>query len=126
MPAIAQSVILLSFFDGIGTAALATQQLGYERKAFWSWETDSDCQNTISHHFPDVVHFGDFLKCNPATVADQIRAVMKLLPAAQLLITAGAPCPDYSVILGDSAAGMQGSTGKLFHQWCLWLLDFEA
>ena len=46
--------ILLSFFDGLATAALIFQMLKIELLGILAWETDDDCQRLSSHNFPQT------------------------------------------------------------------------
>ena len=124
--AVAPMVVLLSFFDGIGTAALALQQLQVGVLLFLAWEIDATCCEVTTRHFPHVQHMGDFLGTPAKQVAAAVQAVTSANPGSRILITGGPPCPDYSPIKGDEAAGMAGQTGVLFQQWTDWLREFEA
>ena len=46
-PALDRTVCLLSFFDGIGTAALALQSLGVKIKHLVVWETNEECTDLV-------------------------------------------------------------------------------
>ena len=117
-------VILLSFFDGIGSAALGCQRLGVDLAAFLSWETDPSCVRVLQKHFPKAQHMGDFELTPPAVVADKVLRIWNDSPDAEVLTTAGPPCPDYSFIKED-APGAEGESGRLFQAWCDWLALFE-
>ena len=120
------SVILLSFFDGVGSAALACKRLGVVVKAFLSWENDTSCVRVVQHHFPEAQHMGDFEKTPAAETAALVQNLRRQHPGAQLLVCAGPPCPDYSLQMkGDDAKGMDGESGRLFQVWCEWLTAFE-
>ncbi len=66
----------MSFFDGIGTARLALSQLldAKDVIAFFAWETDQECIDLVSHHFPDTWHRRDFTPDDPAQFAKDIMA----------------------------------------------------
>ena len=118
------NVILLSFLDGVGAAALACKRLGVVTKAFLSWETDPSCVRVVTHHFPQAQHVGDFEKTPAQQVAALVKDLQRQHPEAQLLVCAGPPCPDYSFMKED-AQGMDGKSGRLFQVWCEWLQAFE-
>ena len=49
------TVILLSFFDGMGTAAQAPKELGVAIFLYLSWEIDEDCIQLVSKHHPERI-----------------------------------------------------------------------
>eukprot|EP00435_Cladocopium_sp_Y103_P069032 s392_g32.t1 len=111
-----KKLVLLSFFDGIGTAPfIISQMIGKPRMAF-SWETDTECLNVSIHRVPWVMQRGDALLDNMESVA---QIVMEGDPHKEcfILITAGPPCPDYSVVKSQ-AEGRQGPEGSKFVGLC--------
>lgn len=68
-------VILLSFFDGIGTACFALTSLIGPPSLVVSWELDPECILISQKHFPSMVHRGDFL-------AETVAAVQELVDQA--------------------------------------------
>lgn len=117
--------ILLSFFDGIATAALAVQDLQLDVKARISWEWDDECMAVSSHHFPDMQHRGNF----ELDTVDAILATLKEIDphyAMHLIVTAAPPCPDYSRIRGINAPGRSGEEGRKFDAWVALYLQLEA
>ncbi len=117
-------VILLSFFDGIGSAALACKRLGVATAAVLSWEDNDSCVRVINKHFPHAKHMGDFEKTPVQQVADIVKQLQQQFPGAPILVCAGPPCPDYSFVKANPE-GMDGKTGRLFQEWCKWLQQFE-
>eukprot|EP00438_Fugacium_kawagutii_P035819 Skav235285 [mRNA] locus=scaffold874:522184:536384:- [translate_table: standard] len=118
-----KEIILLGFFDGIGSAALALQSLVGTPKAYLSWETDEACVKVLSQHFPHVVHRGDIDADNPTSVADFIQ---KLDSEARciVLIASGPPCPDFSAI-AESAQCRAGDEGRKFVTLAKFLQELE-
>ena len=108
-------VILLSFFDGIGTAALALQQLGYKIILYWAWEDNADCCTILARHHPQATIRGDFRKETASNILEAIRQVDPAQKAI-VLFTGGPPCPDYTRIKGDDALGRQGDEGRKFDE----------
>ena len=109
------SYILLSFFDGIGSAALICSRLFAKNSTKWqglAWEIDPDLVAFSSKQFPNMEHRGDIDSDEPSAVVERLR---QLDPAckATVIIAAGPPCPDHSRIRSD-APGSQGSEGSKF------------
>ena len=104
--------IHLAFFDGVGTAELALEDVIGRPLAYLSWETCPDCFQVLDHHFPHVQHRGDLDDDDPVELA---RTIQQLDPSgrAVLLITGGPPCPDLSSI-AESAQGKEGHEGSKF------------
>ena len=81
--------------------------------AYISWEIDKSCQDLLRAHFPQVHQRGDFTQ-------DDTGELLELLDRydpeglAEIIFTAGPPCPDYSSIRGKRAPGRKGTTGRLF------------
>eukprot|EP00435_Cladocopium_sp_Y103_P038353 s2136_g10.t1 len=90
-------MILLSFCDGIGCARLALEWLVGPPTLAIAWETDPECVQVTAARFPDMQHRGCFIQDDYREVANCIR---KADPEAKctVLVTAGTPCPDYSVV----------------------------
>ena len=97
LPCKGERIILLSFFDGLGAAPLALQQLVGPPRLHLSWETDDACNEVLRQHFPNMEARGDFLLDDPQKIAQKIREAD---PHSECLIlaTAGPPCPDFSVV----------------------------
>lgn len=112
MASLGKEIILLGFFDGIGTAAWALQSLVGPVKAYFSWEISSECITVLNKHFPAVLHRGDLCADDPVAL---VQAIKEVDPDGRcvIVITAGPPCPDYSLV-ADSAQGRAGEEGKKF------------
>ena len=103
-------VVLLSFFDGIGTAAHIVENLCGQPRLAYAWEIDDDCIKVTRQHFPWLQHRG-------ALEDDDFRAVAQDIEAAdphgecRILFTGGPPCHDFSVVKGlkDGRSGAEGS-----------------
>eukprot|EP00435_Cladocopium_sp_Y103_P004623 s893_g1.t1 len=110
------NVILLSCFDGIGTAALILNEITAGISLHISWEVDPDCLTIIKKHYPQAHHRGDFLEDDPLQVA---KIICDHDPTGQMLIifAAAPPCPDFSRIRED-APGAAGSEGQKFTAYC--------
>jgi len=84
-----EEVILLSCFDGIGSAALILKGLVADISLHIAWEVDSDCLEVLKARHPEAVIRGDFLKDDPAEVA---RALHRHDPeGTKLVLFASAP-----------------------------------
>ena len=69
------SVILLSWCDGIATAAWALQELEVDIKKFYAWEVDRQAHAVAMHHFPDMEARGDLERDDMRDIPDKIREV---------------------------------------------------
>lgn len=116
-------MILLSFFDGIGSAALCLQRIGVQPVLHVSWETDEDCRKVISHHFPEAHLRHDVCSDN---VADIIKLINECDPdqTAEILMASGPPCPDFSIIR-EKAPGRSGPEGQKFDRYCEYANEIE-
>ena len=116
--------IHLAFFDGVGTAELALEDVIGRPLAYLSWETCPDCIQVLDHHFPHVQHRGDLDDDDPVELA---RTIQQLDPSgrAVLLITGGPPCPDFSSI-AESAQGKEGHEGSKFVRFSKFLSQLEG
>ena len=115
-----KKLIHLAFFDGIGVAELALENLVGAPLAYLSWEICEDCICLLSKNFPHVVHRGDFQQENPSALAAYIQ---DLDPAGEaiIILSGGPPCHDFSGIK-DTAKGRAGTEGVKFVQFA----DFVA
>ena len=108
------SVIHLDFFSGIGSATLALGRLGISVRCVLSWEIDAAAIKVARKASRKTIKSqrGSILDDSPAAVAEAIEQVHG--GAADLLvITAAAPCPDFSRIRANGP-GRTGSSGSLF------------
>ena len=115
VPALADcgDIILLSFFDGLGSTALAVQSLGIRIRACLEWEVDP-CAIAVASRACKGLRMkrGDMTADDPEQVATILRDLLHE-KSSIVLVTAGPPCPDYSKI-NASAQGREGSSGQLF------------
>ena len=121
---IAERVILLSCFDGIGSSALALADLVDGIDLHLSWEVDPDCLAILHKHHPAAQARGNFLEDNPQDVADTIT---RHDPTGKqiVLFMAAPPCPDFSRIR-DDAPGSAGAEGQKFTAYCDFVADIES
>ncbi|CAE7552837.1 Dnmt3b [Symbiodinium sp. CCMP2592] len=116
-------VIILSMFDGMGSAVFAVQQLGVRIRALFVWEIDAAAVRVSNTLFKGLrFQRGDLEADDAATVAHMLQ---QMDPGARspILVLAGPPCPDYSRLKeGD---GRQGKTGRLFQTFCDFLDALE-
>ena len=121
---LAHDVVLLSFFDGMGSAAHALQRLKVRVRAVIAWETDP-CALAVSKRLFRGLRFdrGNIEGDNAEDLAVMIRAMHQEKPSI-FLICAGPPCPDYSRIR-PAAEGRTGSTGRLFEVFCQYVQTLE-
>ena len=89
-----------SLFSGVGGFDLGFDQAGYECK--WQAEWDKHCQQTLSHHWPDVKLYGDVREISGK----------ELTPVD--VITYGSPCQDLSV--AGKRAGIEGGRSSMFFE----------
>ena len=113
-----QSVIHLDFFSGVGSATLALQRLGIAVRHVLSWEIDEAAISVAKKASRRTTKSqrGSLLDDSPASAA---RAVEQVPGGAAdlLVITAAAPCPDFSRIRSDNSPGRHGQSGNLFVQF---------
>ncbi|CAE7841029.1 kanC, partial [Symbiodinium necroappetens] len=67
----APDFVMLSFFDGLGTAFMVCDNYCKEHNLRWSgasWEIDKDLESLGAEHFPQVTPRGDFEQEDAATV----------------------------------------------------------
>eukprot|EP00435_Cladocopium_sp_Y103_P013637 s2457_g3.t1 len=114
--ALPEKVILLSCFDGIGSAAHIVQELTQGISLHVAWETDPECIAVTNRHFPETQHRGDFMSDDPKSVAkliiDHDPQGLKLV-----LFVSAPPCPDFSRIK-DEPPGSSGTEGQKFTAYC--------
>lgn len=89
-----------SLFAGVGGFDIGLERAGWKCK--WQVEWDANCQQTLSHHWPDVPKWWD--------VSDT--SGYELYPVD--VITFGSPCQDLSV--AGKRAGLDGGRSGLFFQ----------
>ncbi|CAE7232002.1 DNMT3A [Symbiodinium sp. CCMP2456] len=118
--------VVLSFFDGLGTAFLVCDNHCKAKGLSWrgaSWEIDEDLVKLGIKHFPDVLTRGDF---EQETAESLSKLVQQLDPSrsAQVVIAAGPPCHDFSRIRQD-APGHEGTEGSKFTRFAKLIVDLE-
>ena len=119
-------VVLLSFFDGLGTACLICDEYCKGQGLRWkcsSCEIDGNLVKLIAQHFPDVVARGDFEKASATSLHDLVQT---LDPGgkATVVVAAGPPCHDFSRIRSD-APGHDGPEGSKFSRFAQLVVDLE-
>ena len=116
-------VLVLSFFDGMGTGGLVIQELGLRIRALFTWEVDVEASK-ISRSLFKGLRFdrGDITADDAETVVSMISDLLRESPS-HLLVLAGPPCPDFSKMA--EGAGRSGATGKLFDVFCKFLRALE-
>ena len=117
-------MILLSFFDGIGSASLALQSLGLRVRASLEWEVDEAALAVSTRVCKGLrMKRGDITQDDPAAVS---RILQELLQEqdSTVLVTAAPPCVDYSAANG-SAQGREGASGSLFVSFVYFLQAIE-
>ena len=118
-------VILLSFFDGIGSSLMALQSLGLRIRATLEWEVDPAAL-AVSANAGRCLRMkrGDITKDQPAQVAKILSDLLQETEST-VLVTAAPPCADYSAA-NNSAQGREGASGSLFVTFVQFLRDVEA
>ena len=111
----------MSCFDGIGCARVAAEALEPHwppPKAYISWEIDDDACQVTARMF-EVIHRGNFLNEDFKNLEKMLRDID---PREQclILLCAGPPCVDFSVVKGDSGLGRDGPEGVKFEQFVDW------
>eukprot|EP00435_Cladocopium_sp_Y103_P056975 s456_g19.t1 len=102
---------------------LAMEWLAGPPRMFMAWETDEECQQITSCRFPEVIHRGCFIKDNYEEVVQMIK---KVDPNEEctIVVTAGTPCPSYSVVSGLTE-GRSEPEGSKFTTFVERLSDLE-
>ena len=119
-----KKLILLSFFDGIGTSPFIIQAMVGTPRLALAWEIDEDCLKVSQVQAPFLVQRGDILTEHMQSVAQCIKDSD---PDGEcfVLITAGPPCPDFSTIT-NKADGRFHSEGSKFVVLCDKVAELEA
>ena len=120
----AHRVIALSFFDGIGTAVIALENLCGRPALAMAWEIDPDCLEVTKTRFPYMVHRGGFIQDSPMSEAEIIGKHDPHQTCVILLIAAP-PCPDFSGITGNGQ-GFGGIEGCKFKAYVEFAKKLEA
>ena len=117
-------LILLTFFDGVGSSVLALQSLGIRIRATLEWEIDAAALAVSSRvHKGLRMKQGDITMDDPATVAKIVGDLLREKESA-ILVTAAPPCTDYSAVNG-SAEGREGASGSLFVKFVQFITAVE-
>ena len=119
-----KDVIILSMFDGMGSAAFAVQQMGIRIRALFTWEVDT-ASHLVSKSLFKGLRFerGDISQDDAAVVAGML-SDMDATGSSPILILAEPPCPDFSRVA--SGQGRSGPTGKLFQVFCDFVATLEG
>ena len=96
--------ILLSFFDGVGSAGLICSDIFEAEQKPWvgfAWETDSELVSLSHEKFRNIRHRGNIDDDDPARVVQELR---RIDPGARatVIVAAGPPCHDHSRIRADA------------------------
>jgi len=91
-----------SLFAGVGGFDIGLEAAGWE--CGWQVEWDKNCQQTLSHHWPDVPKWLDVSDVNGAE-----------LPPVDV-ITFGSPCQDLSVAGKRAGIQQEGGRSNLFFE----------
>ena len=67
--------IHLSFFDGIGSSALALEALGVPMMAHIAWETDPDCILLSQEQFKGIEHRGDISRDRAEKLIERLNVI---------------------------------------------------
>ena len=111
----APDLILLSFFDGVASAALLCQQICSERSWKWQavlWESNPELRQLASKKFPSAILKEDVDEETPEKIIDFLEQIDPGSKAL-VIIAAGPPCPDYSRVR-ENAPGTAGPEGSKF------------
>ena len=116
-------LIVLSFFDGIGTGILAIQELVGAPRLALSWEIDPAAARVVEHRLPFVKNRGDFLADSPAAIKHMVE---RHDPHQRCIVVylAAPPCPDFSSI-NESAKSFNGKEGMKFDQYINFVHEVE-
>ena len=119
----AHKLIVLSFFDGIGSIFLAIENLCGRPSLAVAWETDTLCTAVTSQRFPYVIHRGDLLKDTPNDIADFVKR-HDPHQLCTVLLAAAPPCPDFSILTGHGK-GFSGNEGCKFQSYAEFAMQLE-
>ncbi len=119
----AHRLIVLSFFDGIGSIFLALETLCGQPSLAVAWEIDTSCTEVTSQRFPYVIHRGDFLQDTPNAIAEFIKRHDPHQLCA-ILFVAAPPCPDFSIVTGHGQ-GFSGREGCKFQSYVEFVTQVE-
>ncbi|CAE7699540.1 unnamed protein product, partial [Symbiodinium sp. KB8] len=119
--------ILLSFFDGVGSAGLVFQQICQEKS--WTgrmllWETDRDLVKLTAERFPEAEHRGDVDADKACKIIERLEAIDPEHQAT-IIIAGGPPCHDYSRIR-SAPPGTKGEEGSKFLRFAQLVKELEC
>jgi site-specific DNA-cytosine methylase len=117
-------VVLLSMFDGIGTAETAMETMGMAPAYTYRWETDPACIAVVRKHTKRGSNRGDLSLDDPKDLAKDIQKWFRP-DRRTILVAAGPPCPDFSRITGN-AEGRTGPEGCKFVDFVAFLEELET
>jgi len=118
-----EKVILLSCFDGIGSAAVALRDLLDSISLHITWEVDEECLKVQAARHTDAMMRGDFLKDDPLEVAKIIRQ-HDPQGTCLVLFASAPPYPDFSRIK-ENPPGSDGAEGQKFTAYCAFINQVE-
>jgi len=106
-----KSIAVLSMFDGISCAKIATEKLSDEIQItkYYSSEIDNDCLKVQRYHYgndPNFIPIGDVRKVNGTMLAND----------EPLLIIFGSACQNLSAANRTDRSGLKGSKSSLFYE----------
>lgn len=70
-----EKIVLLSLYDGIGTARKILEDLGYKNVLYIAYEIDKYCITVTSYRYPDVIHMGDCFDIRNDDWSEKIRKI---------------------------------------------------
>ena len=81
-----------------------------------AWESDPVCRDIIATHFPNAFIYPNLFSEDHTSPLHVFREALydhRLPVSTKVLILAGPPCPDFSIIKHDSE-GSRGTEGRKF------------
>ena len=120
----APDIVLLSFFDGLGSAPLIVQRLCASSNLTWRAILWKDLQKLTASKFPEAEQRGDIDHDEPQRLIGRLGEIDPDSKAC-VIIAGGPPCHDHSRIK-TNAPGRHGQEGSKFVRFAKFVKELEA
>eukprot|EP00435_Cladocopium_sp_Y103_P015762 s1497_g3.t2 len=106
-------IFVLSLFDGVAAVMCALARLPCQIVGFAASEIDAECKRLVRKRWPGAVELGKVEAIDDKVITSLVNSIGYEVDC--LLITAGSPCQDLTVLLANRTS-LEGSRSKLFFE----------
>ncbi len=118
--------VVVGYFSGLAPEHVSLDlYLGIHPDLAIAVEDNPECKAVVARHFPDIIVLDDADKATASVIIEILKS-KNVPPGAIILLSAGPPCPDYSIIRGDRAQGRTGPEGRKFVDFCKTARELKA